>query len=108
MLLQQYQEWVRTFYQSRNWHQYNIFIRLNFLTEEVGELSQAIRRLEIGRDRPDENEKQHAENLIAISEEIGDILDNLVIIADKYQLSFDEIIKSHQEKLSNRYCTKGD
>ena len=108
MLLQQYQEWVRSFYRSRNWDEYNIFIRLNFLTEEVGELSRAIRRLEIGRDRPDEDMKEHEENLRAVSEEIGDVLDNLVIIADKYQLSFDKIIESHQEKLSNRYHSKGD
>lgn len=48
-----YQKWVSEFYKKRNWYQYNSFIRSNFLSEEVGELAQAIRKYEIGRDRPD-------------------------------------------------------
>lgn len=53
MNLTEYQEWVRDFYKKRQWYNYPPFIRSNFLTEEVGELAQAIRKIEIGRDRPD-------------------------------------------------------
>lgn len=31
-----FQRWVEEFYEKRSWSQYNSFIRLNFLTEEVG------------------------------------------------------------------------
>ncbi|MGQ0422215.1 MazG nucleotide pyrophosphohydrolase domain-containing protein, partial [Bacillus sp. HC-Mk] len=49
-----FQRWVEEFYEKRSWSQYNAFIRLNFLTEEVGEVSRVVRAIEIGRDRPDE------------------------------------------------------
>lgn len=42
-----YQKWVSEFYKKRNWYQYNSFIRSNFLSEEVGELAQAIRKYEL-------------------------------------------------------------
>lgn len=50
MNLQSYQKWLCNFYRSRKWYQYDPFIRLNFLTEEVGELAQAVRAYEIGRE----------------------------------------------------------
>ncbi len=42
-----YQKWVSEFYKKRNWYQYNSFIRSNFLSEEVGELAQAIRNMKL-------------------------------------------------------------
>lgn len=56
MNIEEYQRSISDFYKARNWYQYDPFIRANFLAEEVGEVSRAIRTLEIGRDRPDEQE----------------------------------------------------
>lgn len=98
-----YQKWVSDFYKKRNWYQYNAFIRNNFLCEEVGELAQAIRKYEIGRDRPDETVKSDDENLEDIKEELGDVLDNIFIIADQYQISLEEIIQAHKHKLERRF-----
>lgn len=42
-----FQRWVEEFYEKRSWSQYNAFIRLNFLTEEVGEVSRVVRAIEI-------------------------------------------------------------
>lgn len=101
--IKEYNDWIIQFYKERKWYDYNSFIRLNFLTEEVGEVSRAIRSLEIGRDRPDEevlSEQILKENLI---EELGDVYDNIIILADKYQISFDEIIKHHKDKLEQRF-----
>ena len=103
MNIKEYNDWIVKFYKKRNWYDYNAFIRLNFLTEEVGEVSRAIRSLEIGRDRPDEeilNEKVLKENLI---EELGDVYDNIIILADKYDITFDEIIEHHKQKLEERF-----
>lgn len=36
-------------------------------------------------------------------EEIGDVLDNLLIIADKYDIEFDEILNHHKLKLEERF-----
>ncbi|MHC5373054.1 MazG nucleotide pyrophosphohydrolase domain-containing protein [Enterococcus sp. LJL120] len=103
MNITQYQAWISEFYKERNWYQYNPFIRSNFLSEEVGEICRAIRTIEIGRDRPDEIATSDEENLANLTEELGDVLDNLFIIADKYQISLEEIMDSHQKKLSARY-----
>ncbi len=81
----------------------NTSIRLNFLVEEIGELSQAIRKYEIGRDRPDKVAESRAESLNHIKEELGDVLDNVLILADKDNLDIDEIIHEHVEKLEKRY-----
>lgn len=92
MNLQTYQQWLCDFYRLRQWYQYHPFIRLNFLSEEVGELAQAVRAYEIGRARPDENEQSQAQKLQHIEEEIGDVLNNLLILADKYQLDLVHIL----------------
>ena len=99
----EYQKWITEFYKKRGWYELNAFIRVNFLTEEVGEVSKAIRSIEIGRDRPDEatlTKEQQVENL---KEELGDVLDNLFILADKYEIDLTEIMESHKNKLNNRY-----
>ncbi|WP_282920788.1 MazG-like family protein [Ignavigranum ruoffiae] len=103
MDIKNYQTWVSKFYQERHWYQYNPFIRSNFLTEEVGELAQAIRKYEIGRDRPDEEVPSQVENLADIKEELGDVLDNIFILADKYQISLEEIMVAHKNKLEKRF-----
>lgn len=103
MNLKEYQTWVSEFYKKRNWYQYNPFIRCAFLTEEVGELAQAIRKKEIGRDRPDEITKSSQENLEDIKEELGDVLDNVFILSDKYNLPIEDILETHRKKLEKRF-----
>ncbi len=71
--------------------------------EGVGELFQAVRKYQIGRDRPDEKETNNKENLKAIKEELGDVLDNIIILADKYDFDLNDIIEEHIEKFENRY-----
>ncbi|MBR0572673.1 MULTISPECIES: MazG nucleotide pyrophosphohydrolase domain-containing protein [Pasteurellaceae] len=101
-MLIKYQKWVKSFYLKRGWYNFNSSIRLNFLMEEVGELSQAIRRYEIGRDRPDEVENKN-ESLDQIKEELGDVLDNIMILVDKYDFNINDIINEHIEKIEKRY-----
>ena len=36
MKINEYNSWVIDFYKKRNWYQYDPFIRVGFLTEEVG------------------------------------------------------------------------
>ena len=75
---------------------------MNFLFEEVGELSQAIRKYEI-RDRPDEDEGSNSENIEHIKEEIGDVIDNITVLVNKYDLSFEEILENHINKIEGRF-----
>ncbi|MDC0815237.1 MazG nucleotide pyrophosphohydrolase domain-containing protein [Lactococcus petauri] len=35
--------------------------------------------------------------------ELGDVLDNVFIMADKYNLSISDIMESHRSKLEERY-----
>jgi NTP pyrophosphatase (non-canonical NTP hydrolase) len=105
MKINEYNSWIIDFYKKRNWYQYDPFIRVGFLTEEVGELSRAIRGVEIGRDRPDESRQRikhyYKENLM---EELGDVFDNVLILADKYEIcSLEDIMSHHQAKLEERF-----
>ncbi|WP_373819911.1 MazG nucleotide pyrophosphohydrolase domain-containing protein [Glaesserella sp.] len=102
----EYQQWVREFYQQQGWYDREVFRRLAYLTEEVGEVACAVRSIEIGRERPDEIEQAlltKRENLI---EELGDVFDNLFILADKYEISIEEVMSKHQVKFIKRYLTK--
>ena len=98
-----FNNWIVDFYKEKGWFDLNTFIRMNFLNEEVGELAREVRRIEIGRERPDEAEIPQSEMLDEIKGEIGDVLDNLIIIAAKYNIDFDEVFLNHQNKLISRY-----
>ncbi|MEG0249702.1 MAG: MazG-like family protein [Peptostreptococcus sp.] len=103
MNFDEYEKWAIEFFKERNWYQLDSSLRLNFLMEEVGELSQAVRRYEIGRDRPDEAKRSDSENLGLIKEELADVLDNVIILMDKYDISFEDMTRSHREKFEDRY-----
>jgi NTP pyrophosphatase (non-canonical NTP hydrolase) len=106
MNLTEFQQWVKDYYKMRGWSDLDIFIRIGFLAEETGEVARAIRALEIGRDRPDEVTGTLEENKQELTEELGDVLGNLIVIANKYDISLEEIFSSHKEKLAERYSTK--
>src|SRR5690625_4697598 len=92
----EFQEWVKEYYESRGWSDLDIFIRIGFLSEETGEVARAIRSLEIGRDRPDEYTASLAESKRNLTEELGDVLGNLVVIANKYNIDLEEIFLEHK------------
>ena len=99
----EFQKWVNNYYENRGWSELDIFIRIGFLAEETGEVARAIRALEIGRDRPDEVTDSFMKNRKDLVEELGDVLGNVIVIANKYNISLEEVFNSHKEKLSKRY-----
>ncbi|MCE5173045.1 MazG-like family protein [Paenibacillus profundus] len=103
MEMKPFQEWVQQFYRAREWSQYNPFIRVGFLMEEVGEVARVVRALEIGRDRPDEGEKSGEELRQELVEELGDVLANLIVLSEKYDIELSEIAQAHIEKLEKRF-----
>lgn len=106
MNVTEFQQWVKDYYKMRGWSDLDIFIRIGFLAEETGEVARAIRALEIGRDRPDELTGTLEENKKELTEELGDVLGNLIVIANNYDISLEEIFSSHKEKLAERYSTR--
>ncbi|GGE03012.1 MazG nucleotide pyrophosphohydrolase domain-containing protein [Paenibacillus nasutitermitis] len=106
MNINEFQQWVKEYYQHRKWSDLDIFVRIGFLAEETGEVARAIRALEIGRDRPDEAEGSYQENKSHLTEELGDVLGNLIVIANKYDISLEDILKTHKQKLGERYSSK--
>lgn len=106
MDIQTYQQWISDFYRKRGWYELNPFIRVNFLSEETGEVAQAVRALEIGRDRPDEPVKNQQALRQQLTEELGDVLDNIFILADKYDIRLEDILTAHQEKLIHRFSSE--
>src|SRR5699024_3678668 len=103
MEAKEFQKWIAEYYKSRGWSDLEIFVRIGFLSEETGEVARAIRSLEIGRDRPDEHTASLAESKRNLTEELGDVLGNLVVIANKYNIDLEEIFLEHKRKLSERY-----
>ena len=103
MEAKEFQKWIAEYYQSRGWADLDIFIRIGFLAEETGEVARAIRALEIGRDRPDEEDSTFIEGKQELTEELGDVLGNVAVIANKYDIDLADIFTEHQKKLSKRY-----
>ncbi|QIM62397.1 hypothetical protein A1D29_03280 [Pasteurellaceae bacterium Orientalotternb1] len=99
----EYQQWVSEFYKQQNWYERDVFHRLAYLTEEVGEVACAVRAIEIGRGRPDQVEQDVAQKRESLIEELGDVFDNLFILADKYGISLEEVMAKHQAKFVKRY-----
>lgn len=99
----EFQHWVEKYYNGRGWSDLDIFVRIGFLAEETGEVARAIRALEIGRDRPDEEPESYIENRNELIGELGDVLGNVSVIANKYDISLEEVFKAHTDKLNARY-----
>ncbi|AIC93097.1 MazG nucleotide pyrophosphohydrolase domain-containing protein [Shouchella lehensis] len=107
MTSEEFQNWIQTYYEERGWHDLDIFIRIGFLSEETGEVARAIRALEIGRDRPEEERGDYQQNKVALTEELGDVLGNIAVIANKYNISLEDVFTLHRNKLEERYAEKG-
>ncbi|RRG17664.1 hypothetical protein D3P96_06845 [Weissella viridescens] len=103
MDLDTHKQWLTHFYAERGWLQLSSSRRLNFLTEEVGELSQAIRRFEIGRDHPGEKPQTVSEEKAHIVEELADVLDEVLIFCDKFGIEPDELLQYSEDKLKGRF-----
>lgn len=103
MEINEYQKWISDFYKSRGWYQLGVFERVAFLCEETGEVARSVRAMEIGRDRPDE--VTHSKEILVadLAEELGDVLANIFVLADKYNISFEDILISHKLKLQARF-----
>ncbi|MCO7176340.1 MazG-like family protein [Sporolactobacillus kofuensis] len=104
MELNDVQDWENRFYEKQGWRDLPPYIRVGFLMEEAGEVSRAVRTYEIGRDHhPEEGKKTQEEMRQNLSEEIGDVLSNLAILANLYNLKLEEVVKVHRRKLCDRF-----
>ncbi len=103
MKLSQHMTWLTTFYRERHWYQYSPFIRVNFLTEEVGELSRAVRAIEIGRDHPGEKVKDQQGLQANLVEELADTMDQVLILCSKFDVDPDQLMAASEEKLKKRF-----
>ncbi|BDZ30866.1 MazG nucleotide pyrophosphohydrolase domain-containing protein [Lactiplantibacillus brownii] len=107
MDLKTHQDWLVHFYKQRQWYQYSPFIRLNFLTEEVGEVSRAIRALEIGRDHPGDPKMTAPELTANLKEELADVLDQVLIMSRQYEIEPEELLRASEAKLQARFKSTG-
>lgn len=97
----EFQSWIKEYYQARGWSELDIFIRIGFLSEETGEVARAIRALEIGRDRPDEDTGTSDELKQELIEELGDVLGNVIVIANKYDIAIEDFFNSTVKSCKN-------
>lgn len=103
MEINEVQQWINQFYGQRGWTNYGPFIRVGFLMEETGEVARAVRTYEIGRDRPDESTPSPDQLRNDLIEEIGDVLGNIALLADLYDISLEDAFTAHKQKLLKRF-----
>lgn len=103
MLINDHQRWLRDFYRSKHWYELSPEWRMNFITEEEGELARAVRAIEIGRSHPGEKTATTAEKEYNLREEMADIIDQVLILADKYGVSGEELLQFSEDKLKKRW-----
>ena len=101
--LKAHQTWLVDFYQQRNWYRFLPLIRLNFLSEELGELSRAVRTIELGRDHPGKKVKNDVEKRANLKEELADCFDQLLIICSKYEIEPEELMALSEAKFTKRF-----
>lgn len=59
--------------------------------------------LKLAAYRPDEDAKTEEELKQELKEELGDVLSNLIILSQKYDLDLQDIMNAHVAKLSKRF-----
>lgn len=95
MNTKEYEKWVIDFYRNRGWYEYDPFVRINYLTEEVGEVSDSVKDLENTLDKNPENNEEISNQKDKLLNELGDVLDNIIILADKYDMTLEDVIDKH-------------
>ncbi|WP_105956922.1 MazG nucleotide pyrophosphohydrolase domain-containing protein [Apilactobacillus quenuiae] len=103
MKIDEHLEWLIKFYKQRNWYNYSPFVRMNYLNEEQGELSRAIRTLEVGRDHPSDPKRNPAQKMDNLKEELADNLDQILMLCDMYNIKPEELMKYSENKFKDRF-----
>ena len=98
-----HQQWLVKFYEKRDWFKYPPQGRVNYITEELGELSRAVRTIEVGRDHPGEKILNQAEKEDNLREEMADVIDQVLVLAAKYDIKPDELLEYSENKLKKRF-----
>ena len=102
MDINEHQQWLVKFYEKRDWFKYPPQDRVNYITEELGELSRAVSTIEVGRDHPGEIILNQAEK-DNLREEMADVIDQVLVLADKYDIKPDELLEYSENKLKKRF-----
>ena len=102
MDINEHQQWLVKFYEKRDWFKYPPQDRVNYITEELGELSRAVRTIEVGRD-PGEKILNQAEKEDNLREEMADVIDQVLVLAAKYDIKPDELLEYSENKLKKRF-----
>ncbi|GAW65045.1 MazG nucleotide pyrophosphohydrolase domain-containing protein [Ligilactobacillus acidipiscis] len=103
MNLKDHENWLVDFYKQRDWYKYTPPVRLNYLTEEVGELSRAIRSIEFGRDHPGERKLSTCEKFDNLNEGLADVIDQVLIICSQYDIDPTSLMEYSERKLNKRF-----
>lgn len=106
MTIDEHQDWLVEFYKGRDWYRFSPMNRLVFLSEEIGELSRAVRTIELnGRDHPGDKILTNDERLDNLKEELADCFDQLLIISSQYGIRYSALSDYSKNKLKKRFET---
>lgn len=103
MTINDHQQLLTDFYKHRHWYQYSPFVHVAILTEEVGEVSRAVRATEIGRDHPGEKAATTAEKRANLKEELADTMDLVLVLSSLYDIDAQDLLEASEKKLTARF-----
>lgn len=104
MNINEMQFWFEKFAKKEGWLDHDTFTSLSFLLEEAGEVAREVRRHEIGRhSHVDENGLTKEEMKEKLTEEIGDVLQALSVIASQYDVKLEDAFNVHKDKVIREY-----
>ena len=94
MKIEEAQEWVKEAW-SKSEKRMSKLVELAALVEECGELAEAIRKIEHGKDCQ-----------IDIEKEMGDILLSLITLAIRYNVNLQKAFDKTMESVKKKYIVK--
>lgn len=95
MDLEKLQKWVKDDWEKRSKKKPDPCLQLIYLFEELGEMSEAIRK--------SSGNKKHKNVETDLEEEIGDVLISLATIANNYNINLTSAVKKSQNKILKRH-----
>ena len=103
--MREYQSYIHALEEQHGWLDVDLVHNCFLMGEEVGELFKAVRNLEEARLTSGADGKDSSEELSAIGEEIVDVFNYLLAIANRLEIDVEQAFRSKNERNQTRTWT---
>ena len=103
--MREYQSYIHALEEQHGWLEVDLVHNCFLMGEEVGELFKAVRNLEEARSSSSDPCQASPEHLSAIGEEIVDVFNYLLAIANRLEIDLEQAFRSKNERNQGRTWT---